>query len=208
MEPVLLTLLAFLIMAVTSLSMTFSASATEIEIPAADPVELRATATAAAPVVASILDESTAFVLMPPAEIPAAAPTPSPSIEPSTVILIRLTVWAPAPPSPRAFFPTATATEAAPTKALIVPLDLAATVSAPVAWTLVSSRYARTSTGVPSAASMTFFERATPTDALPALLLVAIAAETDAATTVAVIAASLVAVSETPPALVIPLSTA
>ena len=208
MAPVDFTLSALSIAALTSLSTTFSASATAIEIPAADPAGLMATATAAAPAVVSILEESSAVTLIPSAEIPAATPAPSPSIEPSTVILMRLAVCAPAPLSPRAFLPTATATEAAPTTASISPLDLAATVSTPAACTLVSFRYARTSIGVPSADSRTFSERAAPIDALPALLVGAIAAETDAATTVALMAASLVAVSETPPALVIPLSTA
>ena len=113
--PVELTLAAFLIAAMTSLSTTFSARPTAIESAPPEPVPETAAATAAAPAVATIRDESVAVTEMLPAEIPA----PVPSIKPSTVVAIRLVVCEPAPLRPTAFFPADSATVALTTVAAI-----------------------------------------------------------------------------------------
>ena len=133
---------AFRVYASTRFRIVFRASATPTETaPAIGP---NPPPSAAVPTSALIVEVSSAKRRTDPAVMPS---VPSPSMNAAVVTAIQLSALEPAPVAPIPTAPVATATEPETTIAAIVWCEVAVSVSAPVAWTLESSRYARTSTG-------------------------------------------------------------
>ena len=171
----------------------FSATATPID--SAPPVlPPAATAMEAAPASALIVEESVALRVADLAFLPV---VPSPSIKAFTKVAILFSVTTPEPlPAKLVSDDAATATEPAPTLAIISPSATAVNVKSPPAWIRELRIYACTKDGWRSLFSLypiKLLAMAAPTDA-PTPVLLPIATEPDTATTIASISELLSAV--------------